>query len=129
MPETGTCPDSLSSKEGDVRATIDSASEQQKEFLATIQGTSTKLIQRDQKVVDCLKLLITVGFTLDLAPSISVEIYQPTFFQTTNLNGPLVDEKVIPKSYTPELTAAQKSIGSYIESILNERHSAEINQR
>jgi hypothetical protein len=26
MPETGTCPDSLSSKEGDVRATIDSFS-------------------------------------------------------------------------------------------------------
>jgi hypothetical protein len=115
----------LVSKDGDLRATIDSASEQQKEFMATVQGTSTKLIQRDQKVIDSLKLLIVAGFSLDLAPNISVEIYQPTYFQTTNLNGSLVDEKVIPKSYTPDLLAAQKTITSYIESLLNERHSTE----
>lgn len=90
VPDGAPCPDTLKSKDGDLRASMDSASEQQKEFTATVQGTSTKLIQRDQKVIDSLKLLIVAGFGLDLAPNITVEIYQPTYFQTPNLNGPLV---------------------------------------
>lgn len=125
LSATDPCPAEVRSSDGQIVATVDSVNEQQKEFLGTILGQSKNLIQKNQNVVDSLKIIVTLNFNLDLAPNITVEIYQPTFFQTASIKNQLVDDRIIPKSYSPELTAAQKAIGGHIERAMDELRSKE----